>query len=335
MKKPLLSACLASMMFSACSEGVSTSPVAGRAAPPLAVPTRVKAPVVRVEAAASLTPRQPVDAGKLAAPPGAMDALALSHEHHEREDHVARARAFSEEGDLRAALAEVRRGLADLPEDEELLEQIASLGKRLKQRELSAEAFGRLARLRAEDPVPLIQQARQLLALGRHEEAMVAASDAAKRDGAHPEAFQALGRAQLATGALAGAMSSFERVLALAPDHGYALNNLGFAALRANENARALEALTRAAALLPHVAYVHNNLGLALQRAGDAEQARLAFARATSLSPKYVKARVNLERVALAVMEDPELTEELNGEPASEAVTEGFSPDAADTARGE
>jgi Flp pilus assembly protein TadD len=89
----------------------------------------------------------------------------------------------------------------------------------------------------------------------------------------------------------------FEQVIDLAPNHGYAWNNLGFACLLANENEAAVDALTHAAELLPGVAYVHNNLGIALERTGRLDQAMRAFIAATELSPKYVKAKLNLQRL--------------------------------------
>jgi tetratricopeptide (TPR) repeat protein len=76
------------------------------------------------------------------------------------------------------------------------------------------------------------------------------------------------------------------------------MNNLGFAYLRANENAKAVEVLTPASEKLTTVAYVHNNLGVALERMGRKDEAKAAYLHAMDLSPKYVKARVNADRVA-------------------------------------
>jgi Flp pilus assembly protein TadD len=45
------------------------------------------------------------------------------------------------------------------------------------------------------------------------------------------------------------------------------------------------------------VAYVHNNLGVAYERLGRTEEAQAAYATATQLSPRYVKARVNSNRM--------------------------------------
>ena len=123
---------------------------------------------------------------------------------------------------------------------------------------------------------------------------------ASERDEGNPEAYQVTGLGHLGLRELPQAISSFEKVVELEPNHGWALNDLGFAYLRANENVRAGEALERAAALLPQAAMVHNNLGVARDRVGATEAAKRAFHQAMDLSPKYVKPRVNAARMAKA-----------------------------------
>jgi Flp pilus assembly protein TadD len=136
-------------------------------------------------------------------------------------------------------------------------------------------------------------------------------------DPGNPGGFQVVGLAQLAKGELKGAIDNFKRVTELNPEHGWALNNLGFAYLRANENEKAVEVLTRASELLPNVAAVHNNLGVALERTGETEEAKAAYQRSMDLSPKYVKARINADRVAKydAVEEDYEEPDTLSDVP--------------------
>ena len=62
--------------------------------------------------------------------------------------------------------------------------------------------------------------------------------------------------------------------------------------------------------LLPNVAYVHNNLGVALERTGRGEEAKTAYQQAMDLSPKYVKARLNADRVAKAAQSSDEQVDE-------------------------
>jgi tetratricopeptide (TPR) repeat protein len=231
------------------------------------------------------------------APEEPSNTLALSHEHLSRVNHLARARTLRELGDLAGALTESRRALYDAPEDMESLRTIARLGQLTGQTELAVLALEQLGRVNPEEASPLVQQARLLVSLGRHAEAIRVGEEALSRDPEEPEAYQALGRARLASGHLSEAILRFQQAVHLAPENGYALNNLGLAWLRANENARAAEVLARAAALLPHVAYVHNNLGVAYERLGRTEEAQAAYSAATRLSPRYVKARINSNRV--------------------------------------
>jgi tetratricopeptide (TPR) repeat protein len=225
------------------------------------------------------------------------DPLALAHTHGRRVNHLARARALREEGDLSGAFTESRRALHDEPEDEEALLTAARLAKLTGRTELAATAYERLGRLRADDAEPLVQQARLLLSLRRLEDTVRVGEEALARDPEVPEAYHLLGLAHLSAGRLDEAILRFQQAVHLHPEHGYALNNLGYAYLRANQNAKAAEVLARAAGLLPNVAYVHNNLGVAYERLGRAEEARAAYSTATLLSPRYVKARVNVERM--------------------------------------
>jgi Flp pilus assembly protein TadD len=212
-------------------------------------------------------------------------------------NHLARARTLRELGDLSGALTECRRALHDAPENEEALRTLARLGPLSEKTELAVLALEQLGRLHPEEASLLVQQARLLLSLGAHAEAIRVAEEAASREPEEPEAYQVLGRAHLAAGDLSSAILRFQQAVHLDPEHGYALNNLGLAWLRANENARAAEVLSRAAELLPHVAYVHNNLGVAYERLGRIDEAQAAYAHATRLSPRYVQARVNVDRM--------------------------------------
>lgn len=304
MKKQLLSACLAAIAMAGCHEPTKPEPSRPAAVRREAKPVLEPAPVVAV-----------VDAGTMVKPeqPPA-DLLGIAHEHRAGVDHLARAAELRSQGELDGALAEVRRAVFDDPTDEDALHLASRLARMTGQRELALEAFARLAEVRSDDPMPLVQQARLLLAMKDYEGAVKVGSEAIERDPQNPEGYQAVGRAHLNAGELASAIAMFQRAIEVNPDHGYALNNLGFAYLRANENEKAVEVLTRAAELLPSVAYVHNNLGVALERQGDLEGAKLAYANSTSLSPKYVKARVNSDRVAKVVTSDLDQAGDMGGE---------------------
>ena len=298
MNKSTLAACVAALSLAACHEPQSTAPVAARPLPTPAVLT----PTLAARPAN-------VDAGNFAAgerevAPEPADAVGLAHE-QPGVDHLARARTLRDAGDLKGAVTEARRAVYSSPADDEALTATARLASMAGQHRLAADAWARVAEVRTDDAMPRIQEARCRLRARDLLGAEVAARDAIARDGEHPEAHQALGRAALSRGELEVAIAAFEKVVALAPDHGHALNNLGLAYLRANENEKAVEVLARAAAVLPNVAWVQNNFGIALERTGRTEEAKSAYLTATSLSPKYVKARVNMNRVAkIAVPDD-------------------------------
>lgn len=285
MKKRLVSCCIAVLTFAACEEPVQPVPRPKVTARSVAVtpPVVAAAPAV-------------FDAGPAKAIEE-VDVLAIEHD-QPRVDHLARARQLSEEGDRAGALTEARRAIFTAPEDEETLGLIGALAQKQGKHELAAEAYGRIAQLRPDDAVPLVQQARVLVKSKAFDRAALVGREAIGRDSGNPEAFQVAGLGHLGNGELQQAIFMFSKVIELKPDHGWALNNLGLAYLRANENDQAVEVLTRAAELLPNTAYVHNNLGVALERVGRKDEAKQAYLTSTTLSPKYVKARINAQRVA-------------------------------------
>jgi tetratricopeptide (TPR) repeat protein len=284
MSNRLLAVPLAAALVAGCQKSPPPSP-------PVA---EVKVPA---PAATPAPARAVVQAPK---PTGApVDTLALPRSGPPGVDHLARAEKLRDDGDTAGALVEARRALADDGEDADALALIAHLARASGQVTIAAEAFERLGRVDPEDAVPLVQAARMRIAAGNAEAGEALARSAVGRDDGNVEAWQALGRAQLSSGNLAGAIHSLEQARTLEPSHGWVLNNLGFAYLRASRNPEALEVLERAAELLPEAAVVQNNLGVARERTGDLEGARESYARSALLAPKYVKARVNGERTAM------------------------------------
>lgn len=304
MKRTLLTACVAALSLTACQKEAPPRSVARVAPVKVAAPKPVP-PITRTVAAVVPDAGSPVEA-----PP--VDLLAVAHP-TDHVDHLTRAQQLRVDGDLPGALAEARRAVADDGNDEDALMLIGKLGRMTGADALAAEAYARVAALEPLDASPLVQEARVLIHAHAFRDAVEVAQAAVARDDAEPEAYQALGRAYLSQGMLQPAIDSFEKVIALQPEHGYALNNLGLAYLRANRNSDAVEVLKQASMLLPDIAYVQNNLGIALERTGDTDDAQAAYARAMSLSPKYLKARLNsgrLQRVASAELQTaPEFSE--------------------------
>lgn len=290
MSKKLIAAWVAALALAACDEAKPEQKVVATRAEPKVAPRTV-------EVASAMNDGGPEAPRAAAAAEAPADALALAHD-TPAVDHLARAKQLQGEGDAKGALAEARRAIFSSPADEQALELTARLARQLGQGEVAAEAWRRLARLRPEDAVPMIQQARALYQAKDYPAAIVAGREAVARDCENAEAHHIVGLSQLAMNELAGAIASFRKVLELTPDQPWAMNNLGFAYLRANQNEAALEVLATAAEKLPTVAYVHNNLGVALERAGRKDEAKAAYQRAMDLSPRYVKAKLNAARVA-------------------------------------
>lgn len=296
--KKILAAAVAALSITACTESSTPPPKQVAVIPSKVIQAPVITEVRDAGAPFTVAPKEEVP----------VDPLVVAHDSRDV-DHLGRAKTLVSEGDVKGGLLEARRALFTTPSDVETLSLVAKLSRRTGQHELAAEAWGRVAGLTPEDATPLIQQARAMIKLKDFSGAVIAGREAIARDSGNAEAFQVTGLAQLAMNELAGAIASFEKTIELAPNHGWAHNNLGFACLRANENEKAVAALEKAAELLPTVAYVHNNLGVALERVGRADEAKAAYQQAMDLSPKYVKARINADRVAKAPREvEPEET---------------------------
>jgi len=298
MSKKILVAAITTLLVAACDEPKK----------PIHTPPK---PVAIKPAPVVTPPPPPVEVASIpeAIPDAGFDTLAIVHD-SPRVDHLARAGSLKADGDFKGALVEARKALFTSPDDEEALTTTAHLARRTGQHTLAAEAWARLSKMNPDDPEPLIQQARALYRAKDYAGAVMSGRAAIELDSGNAGGFQVVGLAQLAKGELKGAIDNFKRVIELNPDHGWALNNLGFAYLRANENDKAVEVLTQAAELLPNVAAVHNNLGVALERTGETEQAKDEYQRSMDLSPKYVKARVNADRVAKYDAAQDEIDEE-------------------------
>lgn len=255
----------------------------------------VKNPVVVPAAPTVVAENVVVDAGSSKVDP--VDMLSLSHD-TPNIDHLERAKQLRSEGNSKGALLEARRALFTNGIDEEALTLISKIARDTKQYSMAAEAWSRIARIRPDDATPCIQASRNMYQSADFTGAIDAAREALIRDSESAEAHHLIGLSQLSMKDLKRSIESFERAIEINPNHAWALNNVGLAYLRANENEKAVNVLEKAATLLPTVAFVQNNYGVALERTGNFDEARSAFQHAMDLSPKYVKARLNAQRVA-------------------------------------
>jgi tetratricopeptide (TPR) repeat protein len=112
-------------------------------------------------------------------------------------------------------------------------------------------------------------------------------------DGALFDAAHLLGVAQWALGKKDAALASYDRALALRPDHGEAVFNRSVALYELKRYEEALASYDRALALRPDHAVTLSNRGAVLYALGRFEEALASYDRALALQPGYVAALSN------------------------------------------
>jgi Tfp pilus assembly protein PilF len=108
------------------------------------------------------------------------------------------------------------------------------------------------------------------------------------------------GRAALERGDEAAARTSFEKVLALAPQHADAHTFLGFLDSNSGDIRSAEKHFAAAAIATPFSPSAHNNYGAILLRAGRTQLAAAQFEKSLKLDPNQPSALVNLAQVRFA-----------------------------------
>jgi tetratricopeptide (TPR) repeat protein len=104
-------------------------------------------------------------------------------------------------------------------------------------------------------------------------------------------------------GRLAEAESSYQRVLAVAPDQAEALRFLGVIFRQRGDLARAREFLEKALAVQPQDAHAHHDLGLARFESGQFEQAAAAYRKAIEILPGFPEAHYHLGNACYALQQ--------------------------------
>lgn len=143
--------------------------------------------------------------------------------------------------------------------------------------DLALKAASQLALDAPEDPATAVALGRALEAGGLLEEAERALRRAARLDRRDAVARDLLGRVLLRLGRTAEAVSQFRRATELAPFQPAVWNDLGFAWMVAGEPGRAVGALERAVELDPSAARARVNLGFALAAGGRDDEALASF----------------------------------------------------------
>jgi len=152
--------------------------------------------------------------------------------------------------------------------------QLAAQGDLLGAREL-LEAAAKLDRKAA---APHIELARLFITSGDRGLAMAAANKAVKLAPESSQAWNTLGRAQLARFSYDDAVVAFTKSTELDATNAWAWNNLGFTQLAQKNYAEAVDALSHATGLPSATGYMWNNLGTAYEQLGQLDDARTAFA---------------------------------------------------------
>lgn len=93
------------------------------------------------------------------------------------------------------------------------------------------------------------------------------------------------------------AITTYQNILAIAPDHAEAHNGLGVIYSIQEKYEPALQHLQRAVSLAPLASHLHNNLGYTYLLMGRETEALGAFEQALSLDPDNLAARANLNAI--------------------------------------
>lgn len=96
------------------------------------------------------------------------------------------------------------------------------------------------------------------------------------------------------TGQYAEAAQTYQKVVALKPDMGYAYFKMGTAYDRIDQPAEAVKAFNKAIKLMPKNAVAYNNLGIAYGKLGKLNDEIAALQKAVKIRPNYSSARYNL-----------------------------------------
>ncbi|MFM7848676.1 MAG: tetratricopeptide repeat protein [Rubrivivax sp.] len=112
-----------------------------------------------------------------------------------------------------------------------------------------------------------------------------------------PEALHLLGCARWQQGDIVAAAALFEQALCVQPERPATLNNLGQARLQQGQATAALQAYRQALALQPHSAVSLLGLGRAAQAAGDSDLARSTLEALLNLAPDHPDALASLAQL--------------------------------------
>jgi Flp pilus assembly protein TadD len=194
----------------------------------------------------------------------------------------------------------------------------AASGDHARARELF-EAAVKLDKKAAE---PHIELSRLFITIGERHLAVTAAGKAVKLAPASSQAYNTLGRAELARFGYDDAILAFRKATELSPDNTWAWNNLGLTHLQLKHYQDAADALAEATSRKGAEGYMWNNLGTAYEQLGQLDDARTAFENGGKHGSKEALAsRKRLEGVKTIVVmktDKPEPTRPAGGSKAKD-----------------
>ena len=197
-----------------------------------------------------------------------------------------RAACLSQVGQHAAALALLREGISERPDDTELRIQLA---RALERRGSPDEAVAALTEAVARMPSPDLYEAlaSTLQHQGRAAEALSLLKDAVARQPREPALRYSLGSVLLSQGDEAGALTWMRSVLEVDPDHAAAMNFIGYLlAQRGRDYAEAEQLVRRALVLRPDTGSFLDSLGWIQFQRGDHPRAVETLERAVELEPE-------------------------------------------------
>ena len=185
--------------------------------------------------------------------------------------------------------------------------ELAAKGDHARARELFETAI-KLDNKKAD---PHIELARLFITTGDRGPAIVAANKGVKLAPDSSQAWNTLGRAELARFNYDGAITAFHKATELNAENVWAWNNIGFAELQLKHYQNAVDALVEATSKKGAEGYMFNNLGTALEQLDQLDDARTAYEKGGTLGSKEAaSSRKRLEGVKTLVVTATKLDSE-------------------------
>jgi tetratricopeptide (TPR) repeat protein len=235
--------------------------------------------------------------------------IAEAHKNMGKEQAMAEAARFQEQGRLAKAEGLYRQVLAVSPEFHPAWHALALLAHAVGKLPLAADLIGKAIALEATVPLYHRNLGEICRRLGRLAEAIAAGERAAALAPDDLEAHYNLGLAYTDSGRQQEAIRCYRRALELHPGHNLSWNNLGAALEKSDDKPGAAKAYAQAVAIDPRHAEAQNNLGAISSEEGGLEKARHCFEAAIAAKPGFVEAHYNLSSLKTYTAADPHLAQ--------------------------